>query len=193
MGDQDKPQPRDVEQESKKQKEREYKKTIEAAELLYQMSLSGDEDEVKIKQLCEIIGPYGPLQDRLAEGETVTWENGQCTRIKQTISPQFFDTLPILNRMARIYDNFKECSRVKGSVFLSSDVRDVSEGARSALYYGLLAVNEETLLQLDERKSKDFFESLKLIITSDMDYGIEETIDFLNRNRELFAHLSEDK
>ncbi len=193
MEGQEKPQPQNAQLEWQERKEREYREAVEAADSLYQMSLSGEEDETKIKQLCETIGPYGPFQDHLAESEMGTWENGQYTGAKRTIAPQFFETLPILNRMAQIYNNFSERSRAKGSLFLNSEVHEVSRGARFALHHGLLAVNEETLSQLDEKKTKDFFESLKLILTHDIDYGIEETINFLNRHRELFAQLSETK
>jgi hypothetical protein len=49
------------------------------------------------------------------------------------------------------------------------------------------------LNQLDETKTKDFFESLKMVLTSDNDYGIERVINFLKRYKDLFARLSQKK
>ena len=173
----------DPEREWQERREREYREALEATESLYQMSLSDGQDETKIKQLCRTIGPYGPFQDHLVDQEGDQWK----------IQPQFFDTLPILNKMAVIYENFDTRSQASGKFFSSSEVRDLSNNARFVLQHGLLGVNEGTLGQLDEVKTKDFFESLKLILTSDFDFGIEEAVNFLNRHKDLFVKLSEDK
>ena len=173
----------DPDREWQERREREYREALEAAESLYQMSLSDDQDEAKIKKLFDTIGPYGPFQDHLVNKEGEQWK----------VQPQFFDTLPILNKMARIYENFSTRSQAAGKIFLNSDTRHLSNDARFVLHHGLKGVSEETLGQLDEAKTKDFFESLKLILTSDFDFGIEEAIAFLNQHKDLFAKLSEDK
>ncbi len=174
----------------KERKEQEYKDAISAAEELYQMSLIGDVDNEKIKKLCETIGPYGPFQDRLVELRT--GKLGEAS-IKYKIGHHFFETLPIINKMAKIYKNFTESSQARGSFFINAEVSQISNDARFVLYRGLSGVNEDTLWQLDEAKTKDFFESLKLLLTSSQDFAIEKTINFLEHNKELLQKVSGDK
>jgi len=182
MEDQEKPfQDPDPEREWLERREQEHRKSLEAAELLYQMSLNGEYDEDKIKQLCKTIS-WGHLHEHLVGKEdeySLGWK----------ATPDFFDTLPVLNKIARIYENF----RAGEQSFFNRDLRDLSNDARFMLYHGLLAVDQEALAQFDEQKTKDFFESLKLILTSEYDYAIEEAVNFLNKHKDLFIQLSETK
>lgn len=126
-------QDQDLDKEWKEQKDREYTESVKATEELCQMSLDDDQDEEKIKKLCKTIGPYGPLQDHLVESEMGEWKNGQYEGTKYKISPYFFEILPIVNRMAKIFENFNVKAHEKGSGHFFSN-RDISQIFNDAKY-----------------------------------------------------------
>lgn len=164
----------DSEKAWQERKEREYQEAVAATESLYQMSLSEDQDEARIKQYCDAIWRhFGSFQDGLIEKER----------------GQFFETLPILNKVARVYENFGSGENYS----IRSKVRELSSEARYVLSQGFQHADEETLAQLDGPKAQDFFESLKLLITSEYDFAIEKSVNFLQRHKNLFERLSEEK
>lgn len=166
-------------QDIEKEKQKDYEKAVEAVNSLYEMSLSGvaDDDKVTINQLISTIGTFGKFQDKLTEGGG------------QKVGPDFFDTIKVLNKMARIHTNF--C--LGKSLFFDRDIMLLSEDARYVLWQGLLVVDEETIKQLDEEKAADFFESIKLILTSKSDEAIEWAVDFLSKSADLYAGRSKDE
>ncbi len=181
----------DPDREWQEQKERQYQAALQAAESLYQLSLTDNPDEAKIKEYYKAITPLGPFQDRLVSQGMGTWdvEGQRYIQAPLKIQPQFFETLPVLNKLAAVHTNI----RARSKYLFSREAKDISSSARYTLFHGLSGVTEETLGQLDPEKTKDFFESLKMILTSDNDYGVEEVINFLSRHRELFARLSQEK
>ena len=181
----------DSDREWKEQKERQYQQALQAAESLYQLSLTDNPDEAKIREYHEAITPLGPFQDRLVSQGMGTWEpEGQrYLPAPLKIQPTFFETLPVLNKLAVVHGNI----RARSKYLFSREAKDISSSARYALFHGLSGVTEETLEQLDQEKTKDFFESLKMVLTSDNDYGIEEVINFLKKHKDLFVRLSQEK
>lgn len=192
MGSSEKPI-QDPENEWRGLIEQGYKESLKAVEWLHEMSLSGNGNEVEIQELLDVIGTYGSFQDHLVESEMGTYEGGQYTGAKYKISPYFFETLPVLNKMAMIYNNFSTRARDSGGYFLNAAIHHLSDDAHFVLARGFGEVSEDALNQLSAETVNDFFESLKIILTSDLDYAIEETVNFLNSNKELFIKLSRDK
>ncbi len=167
-----------TEQNIEKEKQKEYEKAVEAVDSLYEMSLSGatDEDKVTIKQLIDTIGTFGKFQAKLTENR------------EQKIGPDFFDTIKVLNRMARIHTNFAHGQ----SLFFDRDIMSLSEDAGYVLWQGLSAVDEEIIKQLDGENTNIFFESTRIILTGKSDEAIEWAVNFLNRTADLYAGRSED-
>ncbi len=179
----------DPKKEMQERREQEYKKSVQLAEELYRLSLTTNADKERMEALCEAIGPLGPFEDHLVEGGYGAWKDGHYTEAENKAAPQFFETLPILNRMAQLHENF--CTH--NQFFFNAEVMQVSSSARSTLARMMKVANEETLKQLDQTKIEDFFRSLRLILTGDSDSAIELVINFLNQYDNCIAELSRVK
>jgi hypothetical protein len=169
----------DREQAWLERKELDYRAAVEAAESLYQLSENRDRDEAKIGNCCDAInGQFGSFQGKLLEQER----------------KEFFATLPVLNKLAKVYENFS--SDESGEyVHVPPEVREVSRKARFVLSQGFLDIDENTLVQLDvdEAKAEHLFESLKLLLTSEYDFAIENAVHFLQTHKSFFGRLGEEK
>lgn len=177
------------EEESRERREQEYQKAVQATEELYQMSIGTERDDEKINELCKVIGSIHAFQDHLVEGGMGTWQDGKYVEAPYKATPQFFETLVLLNKMARIHENFS----AHNQFFLSSEAMEVSKWARIIIMRILDVADEKMLNELDDMKINDFFDSLKLILTSTSDGDIEKAINFLDQHKELFTKLSQTK
>ena len=159
--------------------EAEYKKAEEAVNILYEMSLTGNYDEEKVKKINGLIWPLNRFRDRLIDGE------GHNCEIKET----FFKTLPTVNKLAKIYSNF-----LKNDCFgMNPEIRFSSALAQDYLCVAIANTNQEVLSKLDEERVKDLFGSAELLLKDGSQNAIEESLRFLKDSKQLFEQLIRNK
>lgn len=179
--------------EAQNDEETRFMEAAEAADLLYEMSLSGENDEQEITRLRSKIGPGAVFIDRLINTETVSAEEGFPKEISRA-SSHFFETLPIVNRLANLKHNYNDRRLENGLPRLfNSDIDEVSSNANYILYTAWQGVDGDTVNRLDENNAGDFLGSVRLMLESNEGYIMERASDFLDKYENQLLQLSAEK
>lgn len=153
--------------------ELEYRKDCETIDMLYQMSLARSGDKHVIDMLaCSV--PSTALINRM-----IFPDFSRPGHYK--IQPEFFDTLPYLNKMGQLYENFSLNHKPFSH---NSDLYHLSSDAKYNLALSIEAVDDGVLDQLDEKRASDLLCALKVVMSSDLGWGIERAVNFFNKNKE---------
>jgi hypothetical protein len=175
--------------------EQEYQESNKAVEELYKLSLIKDTSAEKdrINSLFAIVDIYNSTyMSKLLDVSHSPDYSESTYKLKDT----FFETLPIINKMGKIYSNINKVDWNPGFCDIRSGGKyggcsGLESNAHYLLCLSLGGLDRETLIQLDSKKTRDILDSLSILIEHGSGDSLEKSLNFFNLHHDHFSQLGE--
>lgn len=177
-------------EQSPEEEQREYGEVLHAADALEEMFLQKNYDPDRVAQCCDVID----------EGLLMLE-----SRLRRPAS--FFECLPLMNRLIKIGDDYKDWgqSQAMMSLIKRTDDREiltqttdaVAGETAQAVSFGLHEIREGELKiswdQITEKAGEDLLAALQLLVQTKDDFALNTAIDFFRTYKDVFGSRTQER